>query len=247
MPDEASVDSAIESLSGDEVGQSNPETPEAPAATDGQGDIQTPEDAEQGYLRHSDYTRKTQELAEQRAEFEAQQEQAQQLSELAKAAFNGGDEDALQEFLEAIEYGQDDDVDYGEPTDPAISELRQTVEKQQEFINGLQEQQEKAQQAQHIESEFLRLSGEGWDTENPDHDAILGLATFNSGEEGPLNIEAGYKAFNELRDRIVENYRSGKYSAATNDHLNGTPASAAIHENASPEDRVSSILEAHGY
>lgn len=246
MPDEASVDSAIDSLSGDE-GQSNPETPEAPAATDGQGDIQTPEDAEQGYLRHSDYTRKTQELAQQREEFEAQQEQAQQLSELAKAAFNGGDEDALQEFLEAIEYGDGDEAEYGDETSPEVAELRQRLDQQQEFIDGLKDQQEKAQTGQHIESELLRLTGNGWDTENPDHDAILDLAIANSDGEGPPNVEAGFKKFNELKDRIISDYREGKFSAASNDHLNGTPAQAAIHENASPEDRVSAILESHGY
>lgn len=245
MPDEAiaapSPESVVDSMIGS--GEDTP-TPNAPATDDGQG--AAPEDAEQGYLRHSDYTRKTQELAQQRQEFEAQQEQATQLQELAQQAFLEGDEEAAQAFLEAIGYESDDDADYGESTDPKVAALEKQLAEVNEFVNQQKQEQEQRQQAAHIDSEFHRLTGESWDRANPDHESILARAAFLSPEDGQIDIEAGHKAFVEERDRIIEAYRTGKIPAANNSNLQGTPASAAVPDNATPEARALSIMEAHG-
>jgi hypothetical protein len=247
MPEEADVASAIDAISSSE--QNTPETPDAPAAieSDGQGEP-TPEDAEQGYLRHSDYTRKTQELAQQRQEFETQQAETQRIQELAQNAFLNGDEEAAREFLDLIGYEDDAEGDFGDETNPEIAELREQLQEATSFMDEIKSEREQAQLGMHVENEFIRLTGEGWNPENPDHDAILAFGTLNSGEGEPPNVEAGYKAVNEMRERIISDYRNGKYAAAGNtDNLSGSPASAALPENADPETRASAILEAHGY
>lgn len=242
MPDEADVASAVDAV----VDGQNQPTPDAPAATDGQGTTETPADAEQGYLRHSDYTRKTQELAEQRREIEAQQEQANQLRELAQAAFLDEDPDAAAAFLELIGYGEDEgEADYGQHQDPEVAALRKQLDEVNSFIEQQKQESEQRSQAAHIDSEFMRLTGEAWNRENPDHEAILAQAAFLSPEEGNLDMEAGYKAFGELKDRIIQDYREGKTSAASPTPLTGTPAQAALPED--PEARVLAILEAHGH
>lgn len=250
MPDEAAAASAIDTTLGD--AQNTPTDTGTDAGTNapaagGQGETTTPDDLKQGYLRHADYTRKTQELAQQRQEIEAQQEQAQQLQALAQQAFLEGDEQAAAEFLQAIGYEDEADAEYGEPADPRVAQLEKQLAEVNDFISQQKQEAEQRQQAAHIDSEFHRLTGGEWDRENPDHEAILAHAAFLSPEDGEINVEAGFKAFNELRDRIVEDYRAGKIPAASTQNLNGTPASAALPENSSPEERAASILEAHGF
>lgn len=234
MPDEAPAAPA--------EAQDTP-TPDAPADLDGQGAPPTPDDAQQGYLRHSDYTRKTQELAEQRKEWETQQADHQQFEELVRQATLGQDEEAAQQLLERLGYEFDDeDDDYGESQDPQVAALKGQIDE----LTSWREQQEQdaaaRQNAMHVESEFHRLTGESWDESNPSHDAILALAFAHDTGEGPTNVESGYKAFEALRDSIIENYKQGKYNAPPAPE-NGSPAAAASNENMSLEDKIRHSLE----
>jgi len=89
-------------------------------------------------------------------------------------------------------------------------------------LSQQKQEAEQRQQAQHIDTEFHRLTGEAWDRSNPDHEDILALSAFHSPEDGQLNVEAGHKAFEASRDRIIENYKAGKYNPTANTNLTGT-------------------------
>lgn len=237
MPDEA-IAAPVEA---DASPQDTPTTPDSAAG--GTPDTETPADLNEGYLRHADYTRKTQELAQQRQEFQAQQEQfqqAQQFRELAERALLEQDEDAISEFLSEMGLETEDD---GSSVDPEVAELKNKVSEFEQFMQAQQQEAEQREQATHIDRELTRLTGEGWDTENPDQQDILAQATFLSGDDGPLNVEAGFKAFEAQKQRIIENFKNGKYQTPAAPE-NGSPAAAATPENASLEDRIKASLEA---
>ena len=244
MPDEAIaasdvIDSVLDT-------QNQPTTPEAPVTNDGQGDNQTQVTDDNGPMLRADYTRKTQELADQRRELEADQEQSKNIELLAQQAFIEGDEDALSSLLEAIGYEEPQVDQSGQQVDPEVANLKKQLDEISSWKTQQEQESEQRQQAMHIDTEIHRLTGEAWDRSNPDHESILAKAAFLSPPDGQLNIEAGHKAFTEERDRFIEAYKAGKYTTATNANLNGTPASAAIPDHADPEARASAIMERHG-
>lgn len=246
MPDEATITAPSADTSLDAPAADTPNTD--PVTPDGQVDnTQTPEVGEDVINMRADYTRKTQELAQQRQEFEAQQAEAQQREELFRAALLDQDEDAAQELLEAlgIEFGNDGEG--GEFADPNTARLQSQLD---ELTQWKQQQEADAQareNAIHIEREFLRLGQEnGWDDNNPMHNAILAFAFGHDdpANPGPTNVEAGFRDYEKLRDYVIEQYKQSK-AAPSSDQF-GSPASAALPENASLAERAALAMERNG-
>lgn len=239
MPDEAitapSTDTSFDAPAAD--------TPTTDPAVGGQvADTQAPDATDPNVINmRADYTRKTQELAQQRQEFEAQQAEAAQREELFRAALLEQNEDAAQELLESLGYEFGDEV--GEPADPETARLRSQIEE----LNQWKSQQEADAQARdnaiHIEREFLRLGQDGWDDANPAHNAILAFAFSHDDPANPgqTNVEAGFKDYEALRDHIISEYRQSK-AAPTSDQF-GSPASAAQPDNASLDQRGLAAIE----
>jgi vacuolar-type H+-ATPase subunit I/STV1 len=206
-------------------------------------DNPTPEDAEQGYLRHSDYTRKTQELAQQRQEWEAKQAEAEQFRELVETALVNQDEEAAQQLLENLGYEFGDD-DADGPADPAVAGLQKELAELKEWKNEQQEQADARENAFHIEREFNRLGLNSWDDQNPMHNAVLSMAFAHDDGQSPLNVEAGFKDYQALREWVIEDHKQSKLTAS-NDPT-GSPVSAAPTDNATLEERVALAMERNG-
>lgn len=240
MPDEATPTAP----SADAFDAPAADTPtDAPDNPDGQGnDTPTPDDAEQGYLRHADYTRKTQELAEQKKEWEAKQAEHDQFKELVQTALVNQDEQAAQELLEAIGFEFEDEPDgYA---DPEVSRLQQQLDELSEWKAEQQAEVQARDNAIHIEREFLRLGGEGWSDDNPAHDAIVQFALNADDGSGLTNVQAGFDQYQKLRDWIVEDLKQSKL--APDADQSGSPASAAPVDNASLDERVRLAMERNG-
>lgn len=237
MPDEA-IDTAPS------TDASVADTPNMAPVSDGQGTTESsPEDAEQGYLRHADYTRKTQALAEQQREFEAKQEEYESFQNLVRTALIEQDEEAAEQLLGTLGYDFGDEQEYGESADPEVAQLRSQLDELTEWKAQQQAEADARNGAIHIETEFDRLGLGSWDGDNPAHNAVIALSFANDTGEGPLNVEAGYNEYQKLRDHVIEDLRQSKL-APQSDY--GSPASAAPIENASLEDRVRAAMERNG-
>ena len=218
------------------------DTPTEAPITDGQGTTETPDDAEQGYLRHSDYTRKTQELAEQRRAFEAEQESFLHQQDLLQRMIAEGDEDAAQELLESIGYDFSDEAGEDYHSDPETAQLRSQLNELTEWKAQQEAEAQAREGAAYVESEFNRLGLGSWDSENPLHDAVFTHALI-AGEDGNPDVQAGFDKVQALREHFINEYRESK-SAPSTDAF-GSPAEPA-NTNASLSDRVAAAMERNG-
>lgn len=242
MPDEATPTAPPADAAFDAPATDTPT--DAPVNPDGQGDnTPAPDDAQEGYLRHADYTRKTQELAEQRKEWEAQQAEAEQYKELVRSALIDRDEQAAEQLLSDLGYEFEDDQDgYA---DPEVSRLQNQLNELSEWKAEQQAESQARENAIHIEREFLRLDGESWAEDNPFHDAVVQFAlAADPDSNGRTNVEAGFEQAKKLRDFVIEQYKQSKI-APDSDQF-GSSASAAPVENASLDERVRLAMERNG-
>lgn len=242
MPDEAITAPSADAEISDATAADTPT--EAPGNA-GQGAANEPD--EQGAMLRADYTRKTQQLAEDRRQFEAQQAENERFRELVQTALVQQDEEAIEQLLGDLgyEFGEDD---VGEYADPEVSRLKSQLDELNEWKNEQQAEAAARDNALHIEREFHRLGLEGWDESNPAHDAIIAFAFANddpANPNAPTNVEAGYKQYTALRDHIIEELKESK-RAPESDQF-GSPASAVPVENASLEDRVKLAMERNGF
>lgn len=233
MPDEATLAPSAEVSSE----ASAADTPNTAPVTDGQG---TPTEPPDDVINmRADYTRKTQELAEQRREFEAKQAENDSFRELVTTALVNQDEEAAQQLLEQLGYEFEEEV--GDDVDPRISELQKQVDSFNEWKEAQEAEADSRENAFHIEREFNRLELGSWDDQNPQHNAILALAFNYDDGQSPLNVQAGFDDYQKLRDWIIEDLKQSKLTTS-NDSF-GSPASAAPNANASLEERANLAIE----
>lgn len=243
MPDEAITAPSAGETSFDAPAADTPN--EAPVSPDGQGTT-NPTDAPDDVINmRADYTRKTQELAEQRREWEAQQAEQGQFRELVENALVNQDEEAIQALLGEI--GLDFEDDGNDAANPEVARLESQLNELNEWRNEQQQEAQARDNAIHIEREFMRLGMDGWDDGNPAHNAILQFAFSHEDPANPgqTNVEAGFQDYQKLRDHVIEELKQSK-QAPSSDQF-GSPASAALPENASLAERAAAAMERNGF
>jgi hypothetical protein len=153
----------------------------------------------------ADYTRKSQELAAQRKQFEGlDPSYAQQWANLMKmteedparaAAWLRSQAEWLQQQAPVADEGETDLLQTVEPqseTERLLWEKLQEMEQQQKQFQGFYEQQVLEQQKQSILSEFSALEGKiGRQLPQPERDAVMQFCVDN----GINRIEIGYRAY----------------------------------------------------
>lgn len=176
--------------------------------TDSYNPDELPEEARAAYdsaykRLQADYTRKTQEVSEQRREAE----QAQQLVSALRNPTTQAQ--ALSMLGLELEGEGDDEYGYKDP-DERIDKLEQML---QERERETQESKQMEAEANHIDSELGRLSkADGRDLENNEVELIVSYALANRLGDGTPNVEAGYRQlqalYSEAQKRHIESKRN---------------------------------------
>lgn len=183
---------------------------EAESFTSSYNPDELPEEArvayEAAYKRlQGDYTRKTQEVSQQRQE-------AEQAMMLVNALQNPQTQaQALQALgLELEDDGYESEDEYVDPED-RIANLEQALAAQQE---AAQEEQLLNQEADYIDGELTRLAeSDGRELDDQELELVVSYALANRLENGAPNVEAGYRALQtisaEAQKRHIQSKRAG--------------------------------------
>ncbi len=189
--------------------------PEAPEYFSENFDPQKlPDELQPAYKQmHGAWTRKTQELAEQR-------QQAEQANQLLQA-LQSDDENLRNQALDALGFEFADaepDYDPGEdelldPVDMLQSEVEQLKQAREQELMERQQQQQYQQLEQHMEQAFADLAkGEGRQFSDKERTALAVLAGFivDHDQSGMPNIQAAHEWLSGLREEWQQGYVQSK-------------------------------------
>ena len=202
---------------------------------------------EQDRLRRADYTRKTQEVAEQRKQAESITAALNDLrdpetrDEAAKWLAEAG---LLTEELAAEVFGWETEDDDDENPDDPVSQMRREWE---EFKAERASEREKAKQErliasvdEHIGNEFTALEAEGHKLTDRAKRLIVSeaLVTYpQSGPDGMPDIRAAFKDYADDRTEFQKEWANGKTAAQPTSPGGGTATEVPDWANMSPAQR----------
>lgn len=174
-----------------------------------------PQELQSAYKQmQGDYTRKTQTLAEQRKEFEAQQQEYDSYRELVTALQEDpqGTLEALQQqLLGDTEDAQDNEYEYDEDIDPRVSQLQQEIE---QIKAERQQQEQQAADYQALAQDVAQITElAGRELDQTELEILGKYATRD--EHGLLRVLPLYQDLENLFKTRQEKWIAGKRPQAT--------------------------------